>query len=66
MVWREKERSTIETVKEEKFRVFLSIRRINRMPDVLVRDSCSMKNWVDKRSNESVLQRFGNIENVEK
>ena len=43
----------------------LGIRRMDRMPNVRVRNLCGMRMRVDEKIDESVLRWFGNNERID-
>ena len=57
-----KERDSIRVMKIDNFRCLLGIKRINRMPDALVRELSGVKKGEDERHGECVLQWFGHVE----
>ena len=48
MIWREKERSRIRAVQMENLRGLLGIRRMDKVPNALIRQLCRVMRGVDK------------------
>ena len=63
-VW--KERSRIRAVQMDQFRSLLGIRRMERFPNVWIRELCRVTKRIDERIDEGVLQWFGHVERMEK
>ena len=55
MLWKEKERSRIRTVQMDNLRGLLVIRRMDRVPNVQIRELCGVKKVLDERFDEGVL-----------
>ena len=49
MIWMEEERSRIRAVQIDKIRSLLGIRRIDRVPNALIREMCGMAKGGDER-----------------
>ena len=62
MIWREKDRSGIRAVQMDNLKVFLGIRRMDKVPNVRIRELYRMVKGVDEGSNEGILRWFGHIE----
>ena len=45
----------------DNLRGMLSIRRINRVPNALIRELCGVKKGLDGRIDERVLRWFGHV-----
>ena len=52
MLWKEKERSRIRAVQMDNLRGLLGIRRMDRIPNVRIREMCGVKKWVDERIDD--------------
>ena len=66
MQWKEKERSRIRGVQINNLRGLLGIRRMNRVPNALIRGFCGVTKGVDERIDEGFLRWFGYGERMEK
>ena len=66
MLKKEKERSKIRAAQMDNFRGLLGIRRMDRVPNVRIRELCGATKRVDKRIDEGVLRRFGHVQRMEK
>ena len=65
-VWQwEKERSTVMAVQMDNLRGLLGIRRMNRIPNIRIRELCGVTKGVDKRIDEGVFRWFGHVERME-
>ena len=51
VIWEEKERSRIKTVQIDNLRGLLGVRRMDKVPNVRIREFCG----VSKRTDEGVL-----------
>ena len=49
MIWKEKERSRIRVVEMENLRGLLAIRKMDKVPNVRIRELCGVTKRVDKR-----------------
>ena len=49
MIWREKERFRVKVVQTDNLRVLLGIRKIDRVPNIWIRQLCGMKKEMDKK-----------------
>ena len=49
----------------DNLRGFLSIRRMDRVPNACIRELCGVKKGVNKAINEGVLRWFGHVERME-
>ena len=66
MLWKEKERSKIQAVQMDNLRGLLGIRRMDRVPNALIRELCGVTKGVDESVDEGVLQWFGHVKRMEK
>ena len=64
-IWREKERSRIRAVQTVNLRGLLGIRRMDRVPNVWIRELCSVMKGADERIDEGVLQWFAHVERMD-
>ena len=55
MMWREKLRSSIKVVQMDNLRSLLSIRRMDKVPNIWKRQLCRVKKGVDEKIDEDVL-----------
>ena len=55
-IWRENERSRIIVVHMDNLRGFLGIRRMDKVPDALIRELCRVKEGVDEKIDEGVFR----------
>ena len=53
MMWKEKERSRIRAIQMDNLRGLLGIKRMDKIPNSLLRELCRMMNLVDLRVNDS-------------
>ena len=66
VIWRKKERSRIRAVQMDNLRGLLGIRRMDKVPNVRIRQLCGVTKGVDKKIDEGVVLRwFGHIERIE-
>ena len=65
MIWREKERSRIRVMQMNNLRGLLGIRRLDRIPNVWIKELCGVVKKVDERIKETILRWFGRIERRE-
>ena len=65
LLWKEKERSRIRVVQMENFRGLLGIRKMDRVPNVWIRELCGVRKGLDERINEGVLLCFSHVERME-
>ena len=56
MLRKEKERSRIRGVQMDNLRGLLGIRRMDRVPNVRIKELCGMKNGLDERIDKGVLR----------
>ena len=49
----------------DNLRGLLGIRRMNRVPNALIRKLCEVKKGLDERIDEGVLRWFGHVERME-
>ena len=63
MIWREKERSRIRTVHMDNLRGLLGIRRIDKVPNVRIKELFGVTKVVDEKIDKGVLRWLGNVEN---
>ena len=61
MLW-EEERSRIRAVQIDNLKGLLDIRRMDRVPNALKRESCGVKKGSDEKIGEGVLRWFGHVE----
>ena len=66
MLWKEMERSRIWAVQMDNLRGFLDIRRMDKVPNALIRELCGVRKGLNERSDEGILQWFGHVERMEK
>ena len=64
MIWKE-ERSRIREVQMDKIRSLLGIRKMDRVPNTRIRESCRMGKGVDERIEEEDLHLFSHEERME-
>ena len=55
ILWNEKERSRVRAVQMNNLRGLLSIRRMDRITNARIRESCGVKKGLDERIVEGVL-----------
>ena len=48
----------------DNLRVLLDIRRMDKVPNAWIRESCGMMKRVDKKIAEGVLKQFGHLERM--
>ena len=65
MIWMEEERSRIRAVQMDKIRSLLGIRRMGRVPNARIRESCGMAKGLDERIKKDVLHWFSHVERME-
>ena len=58
-------RARIRAVQMDNLRGLLGIRRMDRVPNKLIRELCGVTKRVDERIDKSVLRCFGNVERME-
>ena len=56
ILWKEKERSRIRAVQIDNLRGLLGIKRMDRVPNVRIREFCGMMKGVEERIDEGVLR----------
>ena len=56
MLWREKERSRVRAVQMENLRGLLGIRRMDRVPNIQIRELCGVRKGLDERFDEGILR----------
>ena len=61
MIWREKERSRVTSVRMDNLRGLLGIRRMDRVLNAWIRESCRVRKGLDERIDEGVVQWFGHV-----
>ena len=61
MFWKEEERSRIIAVYMINLRGLHVIRRMDRVPNVWIRELCGVTKGVDERIDEGVLWWFGHV-----
>ena len=61
IIWREKDKFRIRIMQMDNLRGFLGIRRMDRVPNVRIRESCGE----DERIEKSIFRWFGHIERME-
>ena len=54
VIWRKKERSRIRAVQMDNLRGLLGIRRMDKVPNVRIRQLCGVTKGVDKKIDEGV------------
>ena len=65
MLWKEKEISKFRVVQMDNLRGMLGFRRMDRVPNAVIRKLCGVTKGVDERIDEGVLRWFGNVERME-
>ena len=65
MLWKEKDRSRIMAVQLDNLRGLLGIRRMDRVPNARIRESCGLRKGIDVRIDEGVFRWFCRVERVE-
>ena len=66
MLWKEKERSRLRAVQMDNLRGLLGIRRMDRDPNLRIRELCGVSKDLDERIDEGVLRWFGNVDRMER
>ena len=66
MLWKEKERYRVRAVQMENLKGLLGIRRKDRILNARIRELCGVREGLDKRIDEVVLQWFGYVERMER
>ena len=66
MLWKEKEISRVRDVQMDNLKGLLSIRRMDRVPNIRTRELCGVKKYLDERIDEGVLRWFGQVERMER
>ena len=61
MLWKE-ERSKIRAVQMDNLRGLLGITRMDRIPNIRIRELCGVKKDLDERIEEGVLRWFDHVE----
>ena len=64
LIYREKERSVIMSVRMDNIRGLLGIRRMTKVPNAEIKELCGLTKVLDERIDESVLLWFGHIERM--
>ena len=64
-LWEEKEKSRIMGVQRKNLRGLLGIRRMDRVPNALIRELCGVTKGLDERIDVGVLWWFGHVERME-
>ena len=59
--WREKERPRIRVVQMDNLRGLLGIRRMDRVPNAMIRQLCGVTKGVDEKIDEDVFRWFGHV-----
>ena len=62
MLWKEKEIYRVWAVQMDNLIGLLGIRMMDRVPNAWIRELCGMKNGLNERINEGILQWFSNVE----
>ena len=65
MVWKEKERSRIRAVEMDNLIGLLGIRRMDRVPNALIRELCGVTKRLDERADEGMPWWFSHVEMIE-
>ena len=65
MIWKEEERSRIRAVQMDKIRIFLVIRKMDRVPNGQIRELRGMAKGGGERIKEGVLRWFSHVERME-
>ena len=65
LLWEEKERSRIRAVHIDKVRGLICIRRMDRVPNALIRELCEVTKGVEERIDEGVLRWLTHVEGME-
>ena len=58
------ERSRVWAEQMDNLRGLLNIRRMDKVPNVRIRQLCGVAKGVDEKINEGVLRRFGRVERM--
>ena len=61
MIWKEKVRSRMSTVKMDNLRGLLGIRRMDKVPNPWIKELCRVMKGVDKRIDEGVLRWLSHV-----
>ena len=64
--WKEKERFRVRVVQMDNLRGLLSIRRLDRVLNVRIKELCGVRKGLDERIDESVLRWSCNVERMER
>ena len=66
MLWKEKERSRMRTVRMDNLRGILGIRRMDRVPNAWIRELCRVRKGLDERIHEGILRWFDHVKRMER
>ena len=64
MIWRERERSRIRAVQMDNFRGLLGIIRMDKVPNVRIRQLRGFTKGVNEKIDEGVFRWFGHVERM--
>ena len=64
MIWKEKERHRIRTVKMDTLSGFLGDRNMDKVLNAWIRELCGMMKWKDGRIDEGILRWFYPMERI--
>ena len=65
IIWKEKENSRIRTVQMDNLRGLVGIRRMDKVPNAMIRALCEVTKWVDEMIDEGDLRWFGYVGRME-
>ena len=65
VIWKEEERSRIRLVQMDKIRSLLDIRRMDKVPNTWIRESCRIAKVMDERIEEEDLHWFSHVKRME-
>ena len=65
ILWKEKEKSRVRAIHMDILRGLLSIRRMDRVPNVQITKLCEVAKSVDERIDEGILRWFGHLKRME-
>ena len=61
VLWKENKRSRISTVQMDNLRGLLGIKRMDRVPNIQIREFCGVEKRLDERIGEAILQWFSHV-----
>ena len=65
ILWKEKEMSRIRAVQMDNLRSLLGVRRMERIPNARIRESCGVTKGADERIDAGVPRWFDHVERME-